>query len=67
MFTLNTFAVVFTGDASGARVIARCHNRATAELLARKFHGYSVAVAAPGALFTADVSDHPAVQALVAR
>ena len=67
MFTLNTFAVGVE-TTSGLFLIARCHNRVTAEFLLRKVAGsntQNTVVLAPGASFDRDVSHEPAITAWV--
>jgi hypothetical protein len=67
MFTLNTFAVGVETN-NGLFLIARCHNRATAEFILHKVKGSNTrntVVLAPGASFDRDVSHEPAVSGWV--
>ena len=64
MFTLNTFGVAVLTDA-GVSVIARCHNRPTAEFFANKFGCANVRVLAPGAGFDSYISDEPSVSLFI--
>lgn len=70
MQTINTFAVAVTND-RGTQVVAKCHNRVTAELIASRIIGNSalttgVHVLAPGGAFDSDLTGDKVFDEIIA-
>ena len=68
MFTLNTFAVAVRYPQAGWVVVAKCHNRVTAEYLQKRMSAKlpDVSVLAPGAVCAIDDSADLTWQAVAA-